>query len=264
MIKLTVLHNEYESFGEERAGFSILIEYQEEKLKILFDTSMKNDIIINAKNKNIDLSNIDYVVLSHGHYDHTDGLKYLKLSEIKHIVAHPDCFKKKFVKYKGKEVYIGIPFFLEYLQRETNVIQSKNPYWISEKVVFLGEIPRKNNFEGQESLGYLENHERDLILDDSALVIKSNDGLVIISGCSHSGICNIIEYAKGVCNEDKIAVVMGGFHLFDNNRVFHTIDYLQHQEIEKLFVAHCLSDFAFAEMEKAGALRIHTLEEFYF
>ncbi len=264
MIKLTVLHNEYESFNEKKAGFSILIELQEERLKILFDTSMKNDIVINAKNKIIDLSNIDYVVLSHGHYDHTDGLKYLKLSDIKHIVAHPGCFKKKFVKYKGKEVYIGIPFYLEYLQRESDVIQSIKPYWISEKVVFLGKIPRKNSFEGQESLGYLENHEIDWILDDSALAIKNCNGLIIISGCSHSGICNIIEYAKEVCNENNIEVVIGGFHLFDKKRVFHTIDYLQSQNIKKLYAMHCLSDFAFAEMEKAGAMRIHTLEEFYF
>jgi len=264
MIKLIILHNEYESFVEEKAGFSVLIELQEDKLKILFDTSMRNDIVVNSKRNNIDLLNIDYVVFSHGHYDHTDGIKFLKLSEIKHIIAHPDCFIKRFAKYKGNEVYIGIPFFLEYLQRETDVIQTKNPFWISKKVVFLGEIPRKNNFEGQESLGFLENHERDWILDDSALVIKNNDGLIIISGCSHSGICNIIEYAKEVCNEDKIAVVMGGFHLFDNKRIFPTIDYLQSQKIDKLFVAHCLSDFAFAEMEKAGAKRIHTLEEFYF
>ena len=264
MIKLTVLHNEYETFVEEKAGFSVLIELQEEKLKILFDTSMKDDIVVNAKKSNIDLLNIDYVVFSHGHYDHTDGIKYLKLSEIRHIIAHPDCFTKKFAKYKGKEVYIGIPFFLEYLQRETDVIQSKIPYWISEKVVFLGEIPRTNNFEGRESLGYLENHEHDLILDDSALVIKGNDGIIIISGCSHSGICNIIEYAKEVCNENKIAVVMGGFHLFDKKRISPTIDYLQSQKIDKLFVAHCLSDFAFAQMEKAGAKRIQTLEEFYF
>lgn len=264
MVKLTVLHNEYESFVEEKAGFSILIELPEEKLKILFDTSMKNDIVINANKNNVDLSNIDYVVFSHGHYDHTDGIKFLKLSEIKHIIAHPVCFIKRFVKHKGKEIYIGIPFFLEYLQRETNVIQSKKPYWISEKVVFLSEIPRKNSFEGQESLGYLENHERDWILDDSGLVIKTNNGLIIISGCSHSGICNIIEYAKEICNEDKIAVVMGGFHLFDNKRISPTIDYLQSQKIDKLFVAHCLSDYAFAEMEKAGAKRIQTLEEFYF
>ncbi len=264
MIKLTILHNEYESFVEEKAGFSVLIELQEDKLKILFDTSMKDDILINSKKNNIDLSNIDYVVFSHGHYDHTDGIKFLKLSEIRHIIAHPDCFIKRFAKHKDKEVYIGIPFFLEFLQRETDVIQSRNPYWISEKVVFLGEIPRKNSFEGQESLGFLENHERDWILDDSALVIKNNDGLIIISGCSHSGICNIIEYAKEVCNEDKIAVVMGGFHLFDKKRVFRTIDYLQSQKIDKLFVAHCLSDFAFTEMEKAGAFRIHTLEDFSF
>jgi len=263
LVKLTILHNEYTTFIEDRAGFSVLIEIA--KKKILFDTSMKNDIIINALKGNIDLSTIDYVVLSHGHYDHTDGLKYLDLTKINHIVAHPDCFKKRFVKDKEREIYIGIPFFLEYLQREVDVIQSMEPYWIIEDgVVFLGEIPRKNNFEARNPLGYLENGDLDWIIDDSALVIKSNQGLIIISGCSHSGICNIIEYAKEVCKDERIYVVMGGMHLFEENRIAPTINYLKEQNIRQLYAAHCLSDLGFSEMEKNGAHRIHTLEELNF
>lgn len=263
MVKLTILHDEYTTFIEERAGFSILIEIA--KKKILFDTSMNNDIILNAHKGNVDLSTIDYVVFSHGHYDHTDGLKYLDLTGISHIVAHPDCFKKRFVKEKEREIYIGIPFFLEYLQRETDLVQSKAPFWIIEdEVVFLGEIPRKNNFEAKKPLGYLENGDPDYINDDSALVIKSDQGLIIISGCSHSGICNIIEYAKEVCKDERIYVVMGGMHLFEENRIPPTINYLKGQKIRQLYAAHCLSDLGFSEMEKIGARRIHTLEEFNF
>ena len=263
MLKLTVLHNEYPSFVEETAGFCILIEI--DQLRILFDTSMKKDVLINAQKSNISLDNIDYVVFSHGHYDHTDGLKYLDLHEIKNILAHPDCFKKRFCIYKGKEFYLGIPFHLEYLKRETNVIQSKESFWILDnKVVFLGEIPRTNSFESQKSMGYFENNEADWILDDSGLVIKSEKGLIIISGCSHAGICNIIEYAKKICNEERIHVVMGGMHLFDENLISPTINYLKKQNITNLFVAHCLSDLAFTEMENFGAKRIHTFDKFEF
>lgn len=91
--------------------------------------------------------------------------------------------------------------------------------------------------------------QEDNLKDDSAIVYKSNKGLFIITGCSHSGICNIIEYAKKVCNEDKIYGVIGGFHLFDiNERLKETIKYLKRNNIELLFPCHCVSLKAKIEM----------------
>ena len=121
-----------------------------------------------------------------------------------------------------------------------------------------------NSFESKQSMGFLENQEKDWILDDSALIIKSEKGLIIISGCSHAGICNIIEYAKKICKDERIQVVMGGMHLFDDKLISPTINYLKKQKIKKLYAAHCLSDLAFAEMENFGAKRIHTFELFEF
>ncbi len=260
---ITVLHNEYPSFVEERAGFSVLIEI--DSVKILFDTSLNDDIIPNAQKASIDLSEVDYVVLSHGHYDHTDGLKNLDLSGISHILAHPDCFQKKFATHKGKEIYIGCPLHLEFLQRETEVLLTKDPYWIlPDRMVFLGEIPRQNDFEAKKPIGYDADHQSDFVLDDSAVVIKTDQGLLIISGCSHAGICNIVEYAKRVCNDERIYMVMGGFHLFEDHLIAPTVDYFQSQNFDLLYPAHCLSDNAFAAIFEMGGKRIHTLETFNF
>ncbi len=85
-------------------------------------------------------------------------------------------------------------------------------------------------------------------MDDSAIVYQGKDGLFIITGCSHSGICNIIEYAKEVCNEQKIVGVIGGFHLFKlSERLTRTIDYFQKNGIEELYPGHCVSFKAKAE-----------------
>ena len=96
MIKITVLHNELDEFVEEKSGFSVLIETKTKKF--LFDASYSNDIIENARKGKIDLSNIDYLVLSHGHIDHTEGLKFVDFSCVKNLLAHPDCFQKKYFK----------------------------------------------------------------------------------------------------------------------------------------------------------------------
>ena len=260
MVNITVLHNELENFIEEKSGFSVLIK--SDNIKILFDVSYSDDIIQNSKKGNIDLSDIDYLILSHGHIDHTEGLKFINLSYIKNILAHPDCFQKKFFKGIGE---IGCPIDLKDLKKNSNVILSKYPYWIlKDKIVFLGEIPRKNDFEGKNPIGHLENGNKDYIKDDSAIVVKTEKGLIIISGCSHSGICNIIKYAKTVCKQEKILAVLGGFHLFEKSTTDKTIEYFKKQNIENIRPMHCLDFYAFSQFEKMGGKRIHTLQELIF
>lgn len=255
IIKLVVLHKELEKFKEEESGFCIFIEAFNKK--ILFDTSFSEAIIKNSKKLGIDLLDVDYVVLSHGHWDHTNGLKFLEKTKGM-IIAHPDCFEKK---YYGNS-YIGAPFSKKEFEKKFKVVFSKEPYFIDENIVFLGQIPRRIEFECKEPVG--KRRGGDFVLDDSALVIKLNKGLVIISGCSHAGICNIIEYAKEVCNENKIYAVLGGFHLFDKEIVDKTIEFIKNQDIGQIYPAHCLSDYAFSEFEKIGGRRLKTLQELCF
>lgn len=254
MIQISILHNELERFVEEKSGFSVFIEAFGKK--ILFDTSIKRDILKNARKLNIDLSSADYIVLSHGHWDHTEGLQYLTDLEAE-VIAHPACFDKKY--YEG--VPIGAPFSLEEMKEYFHIELSKEPYFLTGEIVFLGEIPRKTPFESQEPLGYLTSGDRDFLIDDSALAIRSQRGLIVISGCSHAGICNIVTHAKKVCDENRIHAVLGGFHLFDKEKTNKTVKFLTGQNIEHLYPAHCLDPYAFSAFEKIGAERIHPLQQ---
>ncbi len=135
-----------------------------------------------------------------------------------------------------------------------NLHLTKQPVKVSKNITFLGEIPMMNDFERRHAIGVIEEGERseDYVMDDSAIVYQGKDGLFIITGCSHSGICNIIEYAKEVCNEQKIVGVIGGFHLFKlSERLTRTIDYFQKNGIEELYPCHCVSFKAKAEIHKS-------------
>ncbi len=96
-----------------------------------------------------------------------------------------------------------------------------------------------------------ENMIDDFVNDDTAIVYKSEKGLFIITGCSHSGICNIIEYAKKICEDNRIYGIIGGFHLFDaSKRLDRTIEYLKENSIKWLYPCHCVSLKAKIEMAK--------------
>ena len=251
-MKLTVLvdNNTYIDqyyHGEPAASFYI----ETEDVRVLFDTGYSDILLSNAQKMNIDLERVTHIVFSHGHDDHTRGLKYLKesvdLSE-KKLIAHPGCFVPK---YNG-DLYIGSPFSEKEVEGFTSYTPCKGVYEVTDKLLFLGEIPRVTSFENQKPIGTcVQDGESkgDYLTDDTAMVYKSEQGLFIITGCSHSGICNIIEYAKSVCQEERIYGVLGGFHLFeDNEQLKETIAYLEGNHIEKFYPCHCVSLLARAKM----------------
>ncbi len=256
MERITVLHTELDTFNNDASGFSILIEA--ERRKILFDVSYSDDIIGNAKRMNVSLDDIDYIVLSHGHWDHTDGLKNLGRTK---VLCHPQCFIDR---HRRNGFYVGIHSSLKDLEKRFEMILSKGPYEISSDIIFLGEIPRTNDFERKESNWYyLQDGKKneDYVLDDSALAIKTAKGLIVVAGCSHAGICNIIEYAKKVCNEKKVYAVIGGFHLFSEEKTRKTVEYLKKEGIKKMYVGHCIDDYAFSELAKNGARKLRTSQK---
>ena len=98
----------------------------------------------------------------------------------------------------------------------------------------------------------------DIVIEDSALVYKTPNGLVVISGCSHSGICNIIEYARYVCEDPRVCDVIGGFHLQNPSRrqLEGTLAYLKDLQPELVHACHC-TDLA----SKIALSRVVNLEE---
>ena len=225
--------------------------------KILFDVGYSDAYLKNAKKMNVDIDSINKVVISHGHDDHTRGLKYLlgTKSNIE-LISHPESFN---YKEDDNGLYIGSPILKEELSKMCKLNLSKEPVQVSKNIIYLGQIPILNEFESRYTIGKsIINGEKvdDKIEEDSAIVYKGNEGLFIITGCSHSGICNIIEYAKKVCEDNRILGVIGGFHLFENDdRLRNTIKYLKDNNIKYLYPCHCVS--LNAKVEMAKQLEIH-------
>ena len=215
-------------------GLSYLIEVDE--LKLLFDTGYSDVFLHNAQQLNIDLKKeVDTIVLSHGHWDHGDGLQYL---EGKTLITHPASFT---VRYrKSDHTYVGLQLPRKDITSRFNLISSEGPYFITPGVVFLGAIPRLNDFESQTTSFIDDQGQEDYVPDDSGLAIIQQNQLVIISGCAHSGICNMIDYARQVTGIMTIRAVLGGFHLkHQSTQTKRTIKYLQDSRISTLFPSHC-------------------------
>jgi 7,8-dihydropterin-6-yl-methyl-4-(beta-D-ribofuranosyl)aminobenzene 5'-phosphate synthase len=256
-LSLTVLVDEPKSTDNLFVGeFGLSFFVESGKKKILFDTGSSCAFLANAGMMGIKIRDLDYVVLSHGHDDHTGGLVSLVrfLTERKstthshkvpELIAHPCCFHPK---PKGLLPNTGSPLSEAEVQRQFSVNLSDRPVWISDDLVFLGEVPRRFPFEttdpGERRIILPDGRaEPDLLLDDSALAFCSGAGLVIITGCSHSGICNITEYAREVCGERRVAGIVGGLHLLspEPKRLVKTGKYLNRLHLKAIHTCHCTS-----------------------
>ncbi|MCP4023395.1 MAG: MBL fold metallo-hydrolase, partial [Desulfobacteraceae bacterium] len=190
-MKITILveNKKTDHFLTEH-GFSLYIEANK---KILFDTGASGAFLKNAQKLGINLQHLDLVVLSHGHYDHGNGLNNLRFDT---LLCHPDCFVENY--QKKDHLYCGMDADIHFIKTKAHVIEARKPYLISDGIVFLGEIPRRNDFESKQT-HFVDKQGNDYFVpDDSALAIKTDKGLVIVTGCSHSGICNICDHAKKV------------------------------------------------------------------
>jgi 7,8-dihydropterin-6-yl-methyl-4-(beta-D-ribofuranosyl)aminobenzene 5'-phosphate synthase len=214
-------------------GLSYLIEHDGQRL--LFDTGQSNLFMENARIMGIDISSIDTIVLSHGHFDHGDGLQYLSGGR---LICHPECFVRRY--RKADHLYIGLRNTKDELAGKFSLLTSAVPYKITDKIMFLGEIPRVNNFESKNTTFILEAGTPDFVMDDSAIALLSDKGLFVVTGCGHAGIVNTMEHAKNVTGENRIYGIMGGFHLRKADRQTRkTIRYLHDNHVANVYPSHC-------------------------
>lgn len=243
-MKLTVLVDNSTTIDKYYLGEPALSYYIEDgDEKILFDCGYSDIVLRNAESIGVDLSCVTTIALSHGHDDHTGGLAHIR-REIKSakLVAHPAAlFEKRYADGRNAGSTLRAKDFGEY-----TLSLSKHPQKISSHITFLGEIPRTNDFEVRRQFGFCSAGDGscfvpDFVMDDSALVYEMEDSIAIITGCSHSGICNIVSYAKTLFKK-PVTKIIGGFHLKEiNEQVEKTILYLKTENISELYPAHCTS-----------------------
>jgi 7,8-dihydropterin-6-yl-methyl-4-(beta-D-ribofuranosyl)aminobenzene 5'-phosphate synthase len=237
-------------------GFSALVEKGNEF--ILMDTGQGLGLTTNARTLNIDLSLIQKIALSHGHYDHTGGLEaFAGQKGDLHIYAHPEVFSAKFSSGKeGKkeERFIGLNHSPASLENHLNakVHLLKEFMEISAGIYFSGEIPRVTDFELRDKRLLLKNEAGfipDPLTDDAALLIETLSGPVILSGCAHSGIVNIMHHFSKMTGYKAFHAVIGGTHLgFLNSedQLEKTMDAFDQYKLNLIAVSHCTGNEAAA------------------
>jgi 7,8-dihydropterin-6-yl-methyl-4-(beta-D-ribofuranosyl)aminobenzene 5'-phosphate synthase len=244
-------------------GFSALVTVTtgKESHSILFDFGFsEHGAAHNADLLDADLTNVRTMALSHGHFDHFGGLQQLSErmgKQGRELVVHPAVFRNpRYIKSpQGTKRYLP-SFTREKVQNMgISVIETQEPYPLLDgNFLFLGEIPRHTEFEkGMLSAHYEEDgkEKRDSLEDDTAIVAHvKGKGLVIVSGCAHSGIINTVEYARKLTGIDTVFAVMGGFHLPNSDVIQPTTDALKAIDPEYIVPAHCTGRKAVMHMEK--------------
>jgi 7,8-dihydropterin-6-yl-methyl-4-(beta-D-ribofuranosyl)aminobenzene 5'-phosphate synthase len=262
-MKLTILVDNYVDSQKLKAehGLAILIEVDGEK--ILFDCGQSDLVLSNAKVLGIDLNGITKIVLSHSHYDHTGGLmpllKYLN-REID-IYAHPLIFDGKFGQYKdfngfSTNRYIGIPERAQtYEKKGARFLLSRDPIQISDYIYLSGQINNGNEEELEDIFFIKENNNfiKDPIHDDISIFINLPELLVIVTGCAHSGILNILGKSKDLKLNNKNLAIIGGLHLSkkDNTCIDNIISELKKYNIKLLVPMHCTGFSAFGKLKNS-------------
>jgi len=248
-LRITTLSDNTAGMGDSLLGewgLSILVEANGKS--ILLDTGAGVSASHNAGRLGTDLTKIDNIVLSHGHYDHTGGLRemlQLMKKEVE-IIAHPDIWQPKYGKRKGKDArYIGIPFQRIGLESLGAVFRlSPEPVKLTDDIITTGEIPMTNDFEQIDDYLCVKENDNlvpDKLLDDQALIINHDLGLVIILGCAHRGMINTICQAQKLTGRKEVYMVIGGSHLIEasEERLWMTISALRDTGVQKLALCHC-------------------------
>lgn len=231
-----------------RFGLSVLLELKAENCEkqILYDTnSSAIPILHNLRILGKSLDEVSTIFLSHCHYDHTDGLTGV-LEAINRpitLIAHPEIFRPCFEINPDGVRHIGIAGqscdSLE--QKGATFTLTDAPLNLMTGATTTGEIERVTPFEVLEDLytvvdgKVVQDHEK----DDSAVVLNFEEGLVIVTGCCHSGIVNTMSHAKKITGVDKVHAVIGGLHFMDASEEKKAKSVEALREVDWVFAGHC-------------------------
>ena len=212
---------------------------------LLLDVGPRFDVLrLNAEKLGLDLKRVKAVVLSHGHYDHVDALPQLLELADPVVVAHPRALKQQYIVSSEGLRYVGPSRHVLDAVKRARILLSREPVEIAPRIWFLGEIPRRYPWSAPWRSYVVEEGEAKVHMfeDDSGIAVHVEGyGVVVIAGCSHSGVHNIVHRAAQVVGE-RVRMFVGGPHLigYDPRLYEDVARTLRDLGLETVVACHCI------------------------
>ncbi len=247
-------------------GLSLLLLIDGKKW--LFDVGQTGVVLDNARGLGLDLKEIEGVILSHGHYDHTGGLlEVCRVTGGKAIYAHPGVFRERWNVRKGnKPRSVGFPFKKKKIEKAGGrFVFNRETAEIGPGLYLSGAIPRVSDFERGDPFLVVEEGEGfqlDPFLDDQFLAVRTPKGIVMVNGCCHSGLINSLELIAVRWPEEKVRAIIGGLHLYTAppKVLGRVMELLEGFDPETIIAGHCTGEAAETELARRFGARFCPLK----
>jgi 7,8-dihydropterin-6-yl-methyl-4-(beta-D-ribofuranosyl)aminobenzene 5'-phosphate synthase len=242
-IKVLIENTAFQPDVISEHGLSLFIQVGSEQ--ILFDTGQSGAFMKNASIYGCKLEKTEKMIISHGHYDHTGGLPaFLKENKKVLVYCKKEALIPKFSHNYNEKRQINLPLIDAYKTYTKRFVFLSENFRISPEILVVTDILNKTKFENDEqNLTWKtgSNNEKDPFDDELFLILEENDGITIVTGCSHRGIINIIHTANKLFPAKKIKHVVGGFHLKNKSheRMKPVLKELNKFPIGQLDICHC-------------------------
>lgn len=238
-------------------GLSVYIEAGGRK--ILFDTGASPLFAQNAQNMGVDLEQVELLVISHGHYDHTGGVPaFCQINKTAPIYIHKGAFYETYGMKNGEmeQKTCGIRWTEQQRSRiDPRLVKTDGVTWISEDIAISGTIPIDGPLETEPFYRKLEDgsYEQDLMEHEQILVIREPEGLYVFSGCSHRGVLPALRYARELFQGERVAALAAGMHLYhaaaeERKKV---VDAIAAEDMDRVMPVHCTGIEAICDLKAA-------------